>query len=220
MTMIVSHFLKKRTSAMCNETNATSNPVACCRKAAARERLIQEFQRLQSDWWWFLLFGILLMVCGVVAFTFPILASAIAVVALGIVLMVAGLATIVASLWAGKWSGMMVQVLVGILYLVVGMMIGDHPALSAMGITLFVASLFIVVGMFRGIAALVIQFPHWGWALLNGVLTFLLGVIICRHYPQSALWVIGLLIGIEMLFHGWTWVSLALAIRNLPAPKA
>lgn len=51
---------------------------------------------------------------------------------------------------------------------------------------------------------------------MNGIVTFLLGVIIYHHYPQSTLWALGLLVGLEMLFHGWTWIMLALAVRRLP----
>ena len=79
--------------------------------------------------------------------------------------------------------------------------------------TVFLAVLFMVLGVFRASAALVIRFPQWGWALLNGVITFLLGLIIYRHLPTSGLWVIGLLVGLEMLFNGWTWIMLGLEVR-------
>ena len=86
--------------------------------------------------------------------------------------------------------------------------------------TLFIAAFFIVVGVFRSIAAMMLRFPSWGWALLNGVITLLAGVVIYRHFPESAIWVLGILGGLEMLFHGWTWVMLALAIRQLPKEGA
>ncbi len=55
---------------------------------------------------------------------------------------------------------------------------------------------------------------------MNGIVTFLLGVIIYRNFPESGIWVIGLLVGLEMLFHGWTWIMLSLAIRRIPAKTA
>ena len=76
--------------------------------------------------------------------------------------------------------------LVGVLYLVVGLLdSAKRPSQSAMTLTLFVAAFFIVVGGFRILAALMIRFPYWGWSLLNGIVTFLLGVIIYRHFPQA-----------------------------------
>jgi len=186
---------------------------------AAREMLKREFQHLRSGWWWFLLLGILLVVCGTAAIVFPaltLLTSFAAVVVLGVALMVSGAAMIVGAFWAGRWSGFLLQVLVGLFYLVCGLMITDAPGPSLAVLALFVASLFIVLGAFRVVAAFMIRFPQWGWALLNGVITLLAGLIIYRHFPQSALWVVGILVGVEMLFNGWSWIMLAMAIRGIP----
>jgi uncharacterized membrane protein HdeD (DUF308 family) len=206
-------------------TNVQAQKAVC--EAAGVERLKQEFQHLRSDWWWLLLYGVLLAVCGTAALIFPaltVLTSFVAVVLLGVALIVAGIATIVAVLWAGKWSGLLLQLLVGVLYIAVGFMIMDTPLLKSVeALTLFVAAFFVVVGGFRIIASLMIHFPFWGWSLLNGIVTFLLGVIIYRlytHFPPSAIWILGLLIGIEMLFNGWTWIALSLAIRKLPEKTA
>ncbi|MBU4271367.1 MAG: HdeD family acid-resistance protein [Planctomycetes bacterium] len=194
------------------------------KSVAGRALLEQEFHHLRSDWLWLLLYGILLVVCGVAAIIFPALTSVAAMVVLGVVLMIAGVATIIQAFWAGKWSGLMLQLLVGILYTAVGFMIIDTPLLKTVeALTLFIAAFFIVVGGFRIVSSLVIRFPYWGWSLLNGIITFLLGVIIYRLYdrfPESSLWILGLLIGIEMLFHGWTWIVLSLAIKKLPEKAA
>ena len=179
----------------------------------------REFQHLQSSWCWFLSLGILLAVCGTAALVFPaltVLTSFAAVVVLGVTLMIAGLATIVTAFWAGKWSGMLVQLLIGILYLVTGFAMTDAPGPSTAVLTLFIASLFIVAGAFRTVAALVVRFPHWGWTLLNGVVTLLMGVVIYRHFPEASLWVIGVLVGVDMVFQGWSWIMLSLAIRKIP----
>jgi uncharacterized membrane protein HdeD (DUF308 family) len=71
------------------------------------------------------------------------------------------------------------------------------------------------LGVFRSIGALVLRFPQWGWALLNGVITLLAGILIYRQLPFDALWIIGLLVGLEMLFNGWTWIMLALVLRRI-----
>jgi uncharacterized membrane protein HdeD (DUF308 family) len=110
--------------------------------------------------------------------------------------------------------------LVGILYLACGFVVTDNPMISALTMTVFVSVSFIVLGLFRIIAALKLRYPQWGWALLNGAITMLAGVIIYRHLPEASLWVIGLLVGLEMLFNGWTWVMLALVLRKMPADAA
>ena len=186
---------------------------------ACGEQVRREFQHLKSEWCWLLLYGILLTVCGAAAVIFPaltVLTSFATVVVLGVALMIAGIATIIAAFWAGKWSGVLVQLLVGILYVIVGSMITDKPLQSAAALTLFVAAFCIVVGAFRTVAALVVRYPYWGWSLLNGMITLLLGVVIYRQFPESGIWLLGLLVGLEMLFHGWTWIMLSLAIKRIP----
>jgi uncharacterized membrane protein HdeD (DUF308 family) len=178
-----------------------------------------ELQHMQSNWFWFLLLGILLVVGGTAAIIVPLVtvaASLVAVIVLGLVLMLSGAGIVVGSVWAGKWSGMLLHLLVGVLYLVVGFLIIDHPAKAVVVFTLYIAMLFILLGSYRIIASLAVRFPQWGWALLNGVVTLLAGIIIYKHFPETALWVIGLLVGIEMLFNGWTWIMLALGLRKLP----
>ena len=190
---------------------------------ACTEQLEKEFRHLRRDWLWLYMFGILLTVCGAAAIIFPpltMLISVSAVVVLGIALIIAGIATIIASLWAGKWSGTMVQLLVGILYLVIGFMITDEPLQSAGMLTLFIAAFCIVAGIFRTVSALSLRYPYWGWSLLNGMITLLLGLIIYRQFPESAVWVLGLLVGLELFFHGWTWIMMALAIKKIPQSAA
>jgi uncharacterized membrane protein HdeD (DUF308 family) len=64
------------------------------------------------------------------------------------------------------------------------------------------------------------RYQNWGWLLLHGVINLLLGVLIWRQWPLSGLWVIGLFVGIDMIFNGWSLVMLSLAAKNLPAASA
>lgn len=177
-----------------------------------------ELEHLRSHWLWVLLLGVLLVAAGVAAIIVPpaTVGTTLAVtIVLGALLMVAGVAMIVSAFWIGKWSGFLIQVLVGLLYVACGFVMTEKPVVSAVAMTVFIALSFIVLGAFRSVGALVLRFPQWGWSLLNGVITFLAGVIIYRQLPFDALWVIGLLVGLEMLFNGWMWIMLALALRNL-----
>ena len=97
-----------------------------------------------------------------------------------------------------------------------GFVVSERPVISILVLTMFLAVSFIVLGAFRASAALMIRFPQWGWALLNGAITMLAGIIIYRQPPIDALWVVGLLVGLEMLFNGWTWIMLSTEIHNLP----
>jgi uncharacterized membrane protein HdeD (DUF308 family) len=178
--------------------------------------LRHELAHLRSNWWWFLVLGLLLVLCGTIALLFPVISSVAAIHVLAIVLMVGGVATIVGAFWAGKWSGVLVQLLVGILYLAAGFVVSERPVVSILVLTVFLAMSFIVLGAFRALAAMMVRFPQWGWALLNGAITMLVGIIIYRQLPIDALWVVGLLVGVEMLFNGWTWIMLSTELHYLP----
>jgi uncharacterized membrane protein HdeD (DUF308 family) len=175
-----------------------------------------ELHPLRDKWWCFLLLGIALVVLGSLCIIDPLVPTLASVIFLGFALIAAGIVQIVSAFWAGKWSGMLIHMLIGVLYVVVGWMIIDAPPINTMVlITKFIAIFLVVSGVFRIVAALVMRFQDWGWALLNGGITLLLGIIINRQMPEAALWVIGLFIGIEMLFNGWAWIMLALGLRAL-----
>jgi uncharacterized membrane protein HdeD (DUF308 family) len=188
--------------------------------SAVEARMRHELHHLRTHWGWFMLLGVLLTVSGTAAIVFPhltVLTSFVVTTLLGVLLMVSGVATIVGSFWVGKWSGLLLQLLVGILYLAAGFVMTENTVITALIITVFIAMSFIVMGAFRIVGALLIHFPQWGWALLNGVITMLAGIVIYRQLPGDALWVIGLLVGLEMLFNGWTWIMLSLALRSMPS---
>jgi uncharacterized membrane protein HdeD (DUF308 family) len=174
-----------------------------------------ELHPLREQWWCFLLLGVALIVLGSFCIIDPLVPTLASVVFLGFVLMAAGITEIVSAFWAGKWSGMLIHILIGVLYVVVGYMIIDAPVINMVLITKFIAIFLIVSGAFRIVSALVVRFQDWGWVLLNGCVTLLLGIIINRQLPEAALWVIGLFVGIEMLLNGWAWVMLALGLRAI-----
>jgi uncharacterized membrane protein HdeD (DUF308 family) len=175
-----------------------------------------ELQHLRDEWWWFLILGILLVVAGTVALVYPFVSSVVAVTVLGVSLLVSGVATIVTSFWAGKWSAMLLELLIGIFYAVMGFLIMDAPIASTVSLTLVIAAMCIVIGIMKSIAAIMLRFPQWGWSLLSGALTALIGIVIYKNLPETALWAIGTLVGVQLLFDGWFWIMLAVAVRRLP----
>jgi uncharacterized membrane protein HdeD (DUF308 family) len=178
-----------------------------------------ELEGLRNDWWWFLLLGIALVVLGTFALGAAVFVTFATVVFFGILLVAGGIAQLISSFWAGRWSGFLVHLLVSLLYIITGFIMIDQPVESAMAITLLLAVMFFVSGIFRIVAALMFRFPHWGWPLLNGVISILLGIMIYKQWPASGVWVIGLFMGIEMIFNGWSWIMIAFGLRALPKTK-
>ena len=112
------------------------------------------------------------------------------------------------------------HVLLGILNVAVGLMIIDDPGESALVLTKIISIFLIVGGLFRIFTALIQRFSGWGWVLLNGVVTLFLGMLVYKQWPASGLWFIGLYLGIDMIVNGWTYIMLALALKQIPARAA
>jgi uncharacterized membrane protein HdeD (DUF308 family) len=178
--------------------------------------LRHELHAMRKDWWWFLLLGLALVVLGTAALGSAVIASEAAVVFFGLMLLAGGIAQVISAFWVGKWSGFLVNLLVGLLYILTGFFIIDAPLESAVALTLLLAMMFFVSGLFKIVAALTIRYPMWGWSLASGVISLMLGVMIYRQWPASGLWVIGMFVGIELIFNGWTWIMLSIGLRALP----
>jgi len=177
---------------------------------------------LGKNWLWFLLLGIAMVVVGTFAISWACITE-ITVTAtwlFGFLLLAGGIAEVVNSLHAGRWSGTLVHLLLGVLYAVVGLMIIDQPLDAAVRITLIIAIFLIVSGIFRIVFAVSERFTGWGWVLLNGVVTLFLGMMIYKQWPASGLWVIGIFIGIDLIFNGWAWIMLSIASRRAVAATA
>jgi uncharacterized membrane protein HdeD (DUF308 family) len=171
---------------------------------------------LRRSWGWFLVLGIVLIVLGVVAMGSVFVMTIASVFFFGWILIVGGVMEVVHAFWHKRWGGFFLDLLTGILYVVAGWMMVTNPQESAILLTLLIAMFLVFQGVFRIVAALAARYPHRGWVLLDGIVSLLLGILIWRRWPVSALWVIGLFVGIEMLLNGWSLVMLSLAGRNLP----
>jgi uncharacterized membrane protein HdeD (DUF308 family) len=94
-----------------------------------------------------------------------------------------------------------------------------RPAAGAASLTLLLAALFLVSGLFRIGFALAVRIDGWGWQVLSGLVTFVLGLLISAGWPGSSIWVIGTFISIDLIFGGWSFIMIALAVRRV-APAA
>ncbi len=131
-------------------------------------------------------------------------------------LLVGGVLSVGHAFARRRWGGFFIEMLSGLLYVVVGLMVVSSPAESALALTLVIAMFLMIGGTFRIITSLTAHFHHWMWMLLSGVVSLLLGLMIWRQWPLSGLWVIGLFIGIDMIFYGWSLIMLGMTARNLP----
>lgn len=179
-----------------------------------RKILRHELEVLRGEWLWFLVLGIVLIVLGTIAIGAPFVTGIATAVIFGALLLVAGIAQLVGSFWTRDWSGFFLNLISGILYVVVGLLFVRDPGDALLAMTLLLACGLMVEGLFRVLGSIMYQFPHWGWVFLGGLIDLALGVMIWIQWPVSGLWVIGLFVGISMIYNGWTWVILGLSLKR------
>jgi uncharacterized membrane protein HdeD (DUF308 family) len=174
----------------------------------------REMEVLKGKSLWAIALGVVLIALGLLALAYPAVATLASTTFFGVLLLIGGVLQIASAFWARGWGGFFLYLLLGLLYLFVGVVLVERPLISAVEWTLVLAVFFVAGGLFRLVVALSQRFSGWGWAALNGAVTLLLGVLIWRGWPGDGLWVIGTLVGIDLLFNGWTLVMLGLAVRS------
>ena len=166
---------------------------------------------------WFIGLGVALVILGTIALGSSVMFTLASMVFIGYLLVVGGILQTAHAFLAKRWGGFFLDLLTGVLNIVVGLLIAAHPAAVAAALTLLIAMFLILGGIFRIMLALAIRFQHVFWLVLHGIISVALGVMILQEWPVSGLWVIGLFIGIDMVFNGWTLIMLGLVARKLPA---
>jgi uncharacterized membrane protein HdeD (DUF308 family) len=171
--------------------------------------------RPRTRWGWFVALGIAQLVLGIIAW-FDVIAFTIAgVIFLGALLLVAGVFQVVHAFMDRQWGGFALHLLVGVLYVIGGLLLMDDPFPGALVITIFVAAALVVGGILRIVIG--VQHRHmagWGLLLAGGVISLLVGVMLVWMLPWSALWVVGTLIAVELIVHGVSWIQFGLTLRK------
>jgi uncharacterized membrane protein HdeD (DUF308 family) len=179
-----------------------------------------ELGLLKKNWGLVLAIGIGMILLGIFFISATIFTTLLVMEFLGIMLLVAAGMQLANAVTSRQWRGFLLNLLAGLVQLVVGLLLLAHPAEMAVGLTLVLAAGLIIAGLFRVIIALVNDFFGRFWVLLNGFVTFVLGVLIWRSWPASGLWVIALFLGIDTILCGWTWVMFAMKLQQIPASGA
>jgi uncharacterized membrane protein HdeD (DUF308 family) len=167
------------------------------------------------NWGWFLAFGIVLVVLGIAAIARSVTTTVVSMVFFGWMLVFASIAEFVTAFMVGKWSGFFLHLLAAILFGIVGVLMLVKPEISAEAWTFVMALFFLIGGLYQLVAAAWTHMAGWGWHALNGVLSSVMGILILVQWPVSGLWVIGLFIGIDLIFYGWAWIDLALKLHKM-----
>lgn len=162
-----------------------------------------------------ILWGVVLIILGVLAIGSPFLAAAVVTTFVAWLLIFAGAVHLAGAFRSHETGSLIWRLLVGIAYIVCGVYLVSHPVLGVASLTLLLAVLFVVEGALDiAMYFRVRTMERSGWILMDGIVTLLLGVMIYRQWPSSALWAIGTLVGVSLIISGITRVMLSLAVRR------
>ncbi|ABE63090.1 conserved hypothetical protein [Nitrobacter hamburgensis X14] len=185
----------------------------------------QDLDRLQlkvstevrKHWKAFLFEGIVLVILGLAAMIVPPLASFAVTIFLGWLFLVGGGAGLIGTFWARQTPGFWWSLLSAALALILGIVLLMRPAQATLTLTIVVSAYFLA----EGVVSIMYALEHrreltqrWGWMLTAGFMDIIIAGIIVAGLPGSAVWAIGLLVGINLLFGGTALIVMALAARN------
>jgi len=174
---------------------------------------VQFTHDIAQYWAWFLALGIGLLALGVAAVARSVAATVASMLFFGWLLVVAAAIEIVQAALVGHWAGFFQHLMAAILFGVAGLIMVLRPVITAEVLTLFMAAFFMVGGLFQLVGAAWIALPGWGWHVVDGLITLALGALVLMGWPASGLWVIGLFVGIDLIFYGVAWILVALGLH-------
>jgi len=172
---------------------------------------------IQLHWKAFLIEGILLVILGLAAIIVPSIASVAITIFVGSLFLISGAVGLALTFWARQMPGFWWSLLSALLAIVAGIVLLARPIQGTLTLTIILGIYFLAEGVFTIMYALEHRrelSERWGWLLASGILDLLLAGLIIAGLPGSALWAIGLLVGIDMLFGGASLIGMALAARN------
>ena len=175
----------------------------------------EAIEHLRSRWGAIVAFGALLMLLGAAALIFNLAATVATVTLNGIFFLVAGAAEIGVGAHAQSWRRFFLWMIGGVLYIAVGVVCIVNPIFASLALTLALGAGLIAAASVR--AYLAFQLPPdrmRGMVLLAAAVTFLLGLIIVMRWPSDSVYVLGVLLGVDLLFHGAGWATFGMGLRT------
>ena len=174
------------------------------------------YTQVASKWGWFVALGLVLIAAGVFALGDVVAVTLVSVIFIGAMLLAGGIFQIIHAFMTKQWSGFLLNLLVGLLYVIGGFLIMQEPVHGSIIITLLLLAAILVGGITRiTIALRHRQLTGWWLMLLGGIISVILAIMLYASLPWSGLWVLGTLIAIELLIHGFTWLQVGMSLRRL-----
>ncbi len=170
---------------------------------------------LRRNWGWLLAAGIALIILGILGLGAVALLSIASAIWFGAMIFAGGVIMLIDAARHGGWKSRIMHVLIGLLYLGVGVFTFLNPVAATLSLTLVAGVMLVAVGILRVFVAFQTRpMSAWVWILISGLLSLALGLLILAQWPASGLWVLGTFLAFELIVQGWASIALARAIRS------
>ncbi len=170
---------------------------------------------LRAKWGWFVALGLLMVMAGAIALGNLVLSTVVSVLYIGVMMAVSGGAQVIHAFQVKTWGAFAFWLLDGLLFLAAGLVCIFVPMVAAEFLTLFLGVSLIIGGAFRLVAAFQLRpADGWGWIAFSAAIAVLLGIEIIAGWPVSGLWVLGLLLGIDLVFNGIAVLFLGFGLKK------
>jgi uncharacterized membrane protein HdeD (DUF308 family) len=170
---------------------------------------------LRPKWGWIVALGVVYIIAGFIALGSVVMATVASVLVVGVMMIVAGVAEVIGAFQMKSWGKFLIWALLGALYIIAGFLTFENPLLAAVLLTLFLGASLVVSGLIRLFLAFSMKRESpWVWVALSSVITLLLGLLILARWPVNSVYILGVFLGIDLIFAGAGWVGLGLGLRR------
>jgi len=170
---------------------------------------------------WSIGLSVLMIGAGILAIALPMAAGIAINLLVAWLLLFSGCTHLVFAWYTRSTGGLLWELLVGVLYILIGVYLLVHPVAGLLSLTLALAIYLLLEAILEFALGLKLRpLPGSGWLLFDGILTLILAAMIWRAWPSSSEWAIGILVGVSMLFSGTSRLMLSLAARSVASKLA
>jgi len=170
---------------------------------------------LHAKWGWIVALGVVYLIAGFVALGSVMMATVASVIVVGAMMIVAGAVEIIGAFQMKSWGKFLIWALLGMLYVIAGLLTFENPLFAAVLLTLFLGASLIASGAVRLFLAFSMKRETpWVWVALSAAITLLLGLLIVARWPVNSVYILGLFLGIDLIMAGTGWISLGFALKR------
>lgn len=176
-----------------------------------QQTLVEYFQK---HWKLFFAEGVFFVILGTLTIIVPYVFTLGIIIFLGWLLLIGGIFQIIRAVSIINMPGFSLWLAIGLLQTIIGYLLVTEPAQGSQTITLLLTVFFAIEGLAKIYFALMMRpLPQWNWIFFSGITALALAIVVWMGWPQTGLWVLGLLLGINMVFLGWSLIQISLHFK-------